>query len=171
MNVFDRRRFAVACVLTLVALPALWLASRNSASSVSPSSGGSGVSTTVAATAPPTTAYQPQPPLFVGGDAEPQLPPVINVAVPPAPGPNEQLALASYHRYLGVVGTTCSAPMAPDGVTLTITNVNNGLQVTCTNSPASVVVPGGADLVIDTALFVRFADLNDAPITVRVSWQ
>jgi hypothetical protein len=170
MNVFDRRRFAVACVLTLVALPALWLASRNSASSSSPG-GAVGASTTVAATAPPTTAYRPQPPLFVGGDSEPQLPPVINVAVPPAPGPNEQLALASYHRYQGVVGTTCTAPMAPDGATLTITNVNNGLQVSCINSSTSVVVPGGADMVIDTALFVRFADLNDAPITVRVSWQ
>ena len=169
MNVFDRRRFAVACVLTLVALPALWLASRNSAASVSPV-GDPGAPTTAAATAPPTTAYVPQPPLFVGGDAEPQLPPVINVAVPPAPGPNEQLAQASFHRYLGIVGTTCTAPLAPDGVILTITNVNNGLQVSCTNSATSVAVPGGADLVIDTALFVRFADLNDAPITVRVSW-
>jgi hypothetical protein len=160
----------VACVLTLVAMPALWLASRDSASSVSPAAGDSGVQTTAPATEPPTSAYDPQPPLFVGGDAEPQLPPVINVAVPPAPGPNEQLARATYHRYLGVVGTTCTAPMAPDGATLTITNVNNDLQVKCTNTAATVVVPGGADLVIDTALFVRFADLNDAPITVRVSW-
>jgi hypothetical protein len=170
MNVFDRRRFAVACALTLVALPALWLASRNSAASSSPG-GAIGAATTASPTAPSTTAYQPQPPLFVGGDSEPQLPPVINVAVPPAPGPNEQLAHASYHRYQGIVGTTCTAPLAPDGATLTITNVNNGLQVQCINSATTVIVPGGSDLVIDTALFVRFADLNDAPITVRVSWQ
>lgn len=171
MNVFDRRRFAVACVITLVALPALWLASRNSASSVSPATDGSLTQTTPPATEPPTTAYQPQPPLFVGGDSEPALPPVINIAVPPAPGPNETLARASYHRYLGIVGTSCTAPFAPEGAQLTVTNVNNGLAVTCINASAGVVVPGGADMVIDTALFVRFGDLNDAPITVRVSWQ
>jgi hypothetical protein len=171
MNVFDRRRFAVACMLTLVALPALWLASHNAASSGSAATDGSLTQTTPPATEPPTSAYQPQPPLFVGGDSEPALPPVINIAVPPAPGPNDLLVRAAYHRYLGVVGTSCSAPFAPDGAQLTVTNVNNGLQITCINASAGVIVPAGADLVIDTALFVRFADLNDAPITVRVSWQ
>lgn len=170
MNTFDRRRVVVASVLTLVALPALWVFSRNSAASGSPSLGAAGISINAPVqTEPPTTAYQPSPPLFVGGDSIPNAPGVINIAVPPAPGPNEVLARATYHRYLGLVGTACTTAVAPEGAMLTITNLNNGQRITCLNT-AGVAIPGGADVIIDTALYVQIGDLADAPLPVRVSW-
>ena len=44
MNTFDRRRLVVACVFTLVALPALWALGRDTAASTgSPNVGAAGV--------------------------------------------------------------------------------------------------------------------------------
>ena len=168
MNSFDRRRVVVACVLTLVALSALWVFGHNSAESSSPN--GNTADTKIGFdTVPATTAYQPSPPLFIGGDSTPNAPAVINIAVPPAPGANETLAKATYHRYLGIVGTACTTALAPDGAELNITNLDNGQRVTCLNT-AGVTIPAGADVIIDTALFVLIGDLADAPLSVRVSW-
>ncbi len=167
MNAFDRRRVVVACVLTLVALSTLWVFSHNSAASSSNGAGGGLPLPTV----PPTTAYRPSPPLFVGGDPNPVQPGVVPIAVPPAPGPNDVLAKASFHRYVGLVGFSCTTALAPDGATMTITNVDNGQKIVCTNTTqAGVVIPAGTDLVIDTALYVSIGDLADAPLSVRVSW-
>jgi hypothetical protein len=171
MNAIDRRRVVVASVFTVVALPALWALNRDSAaSSVSPNVGAAGVEVGAPAleTAPTTSAYRPEPPLFVGGDDEPVPPGVIDVAVPPTPGTNELLARATFRRY-GAASRQCTTLLAPDGAALTVVNLDNGQSTTCTNT-LGVPVPAGTDLVLDTVVFSEIGDLADAPVPVRVSW-
>ena len=111
MNALDRRRVVVASVFTLVALPALWVLNRDSAAtSGAPNAAAAGVDVEWRRrTHRRTTAYQPEPPLFVGGDDAPTPPGLINVAVPPAPGANERVderQLPPLHR----LGRPASAP-------------------------------------------------------------
>ena len=172
MNTFDRRRVVVACVFTLVALPALWALSRDSATSTgSPQVGAAGVDVgkATADTEPSTTAYQPEAPLFVGGDDTPAPPGLINVAVPPPPGDNEAVAQASFHRYAGVGVPVCTTLLAPEAAKLTVTNLDNGQSTTCTNT-LGMALPAGSDLVLNTAVYILIADLADAPVPVRVTW-
>ncbi len=172
MNTFDRRRVVVASVFTLVALPALWALSRDSAaSSGAPTVGAAGVDVASKGegTEPSTTAYEPKPPGFVGGDSTPSLPGVIQVAVPPAPGANETLAKASFHRYMTSTAAVCTTMLAPNGVTLKVTNLDNGQTTSCTNT-LGMALPAGSDIVLNTAIYVTIGDLADAPVPVRVSW-
>ena len=88
----DRRRAAAASIFTVVALPALWVLNRESASTSSaPKVGAAGVEVVAdgANTVPATEPYQPEPPYVVGGDEQPVSPNQINVAIPPSPGENE----------------------------------------------------------------------------------
>jgi hypothetical protein len=172
MNTFDRRRVVLASVFTLVALPALWALSRDSAaSSGSPTVGAAGVDVPAAGagTEPSTTAYLPEQPGFVGGDDDPSTPGVVKIAVPPAPGANEVLATASFHRYMSTSSAVCTTLLAPDGATLQVTNLDNGQTVTCANT-LGMALPAGSDIVLNTAIFVSIGDLADAPVPVRVRW-
>jgi hypothetical protein len=173
MNTFDRRRVVVASVFTLVALPALWALSRDSAAtSGAPTVGAAGVDVASKGdgTEPSTTAYQPRPPGFVGGDdVSPSLPGVIQVAVPTAPGADQVLATASYHRFMTSTAAVCTTLLAPDGATLTVTNLDNGQTTRCTNT-LGMALPAGSDIVLNTAIYVTIGDLADAPVPVRVSW-
>ena len=172
MNTFDRRRVVVACVFTLVALPALWALTRDPANTAgSPQVGAAGVDVGRAAndTAPSTTAYQPEAPLFVGGDDDPTPPGLVNVAVPPPPGANEAVGQASFHRYAGVGVSVCTTLLAPEAAELTVTNLDNGQTTTCTNT-LGMALPAGSDIVLNTAVYILIADLADAPVPVRVTW-
>lgn len=166
----DRRRVAVASLFTLVALPALWMLNRETAAtSRSPKAGALGADVqSKRGAAPTTTAYTPEPPLFVGGDSLPATPSEVQIAVPPPPNTNEVQARASYKRF-AVGNRMCTTLLAPDGSLLTIVNVDNGQTTTCTNT-LGVAIPEGADIVLDTAVYIEIADLADAPVPVRVSW-
>lgn len=163
MNSAERRRVTLASVFTVVALMGLWIANRSS------SAASGDTATSVAATPPPTTAYEPSAPLFVGGDEAPTPPQVVQIAVPPKPSANEVLMKASFHRYQDATVAVCTTLLAPDGATLRVVNLDNGQVVTCANR-LGMAVPAGADIVIDTNVFTRIGDLADAPIPVRVSW-
>src|SRR5262245_38511535 len=100
MNHSDRRRLTLAFAFTALALPALWVFDSGDASSDRtvdavelPGAG--------ADTAPPTTDFEPEVPMFVGGETSPQSPGLIDVAVPPAPGANDRLVKASFSRFVG----------------------------------------------------------------------
>ena len=151
MITHDRRRVVVASLFTLAALPALWVFNRESAAtSGSPSVGAAGVDINSGGQAAPiTNAYQPEPPLFVGGDEQPILPEAVNVAVPPPAGINQVLAKASFRRY--TAGSR-------QGTTLLATPL---LQ-----RPLEL----GADIVLHTDVFGEIGDLADAPLPVHVSW-
>ena len=172
MNTFERRRVVLASVVTLIALPALWVLNRDSAaSSASPNLGAAGIEVAKGGhdEAPSTSEYQPEPPLFVGGDDTVAQPGVINVAVPPAQGTNTLAMKATFHRYEAVSDDVCTTMLVPDGATLTVVNVDNGQRITCRNT-YGIGVPAGADLVLNTAVYVLIGDLADAPLSVRVSW-
>lgn len=163
MNSAERRRITLASAFTVVALLGLWISNRVS----SDSSGGA--VTSVLATPPPTTAYQPAKPLFVGGDEAPAPPQVVQIAVPPKPSATEVQMKASFHRYQDAAIALCTTILAPDGATLRVVNIDNGQSVTCTNT-LGMAVPAGADIVLDTNVFAQIGDLADAPVPVRVSW-
>jgi hypothetical protein len=172
MNSTERRRVAVATIVTLVALPALWVLGRHSATTTgAPNVGAAGVEIGAGshATRPPTTAYRPQPPVFVGGDSTPRVPGVIEVAVPPKPSPNQFTGKASFFRYNLAAGHPCTTRKVPDGTPLTVTNLDNGQSTSCINT-LGIAVPSGADIVLDTPLMAEISDLTDAPVPVRVSW-
>ena len=168
----DRRRVVAATVFTVMALPALWMFNRDSASSsTAPKVGAAGVDINVdqaANSAPTTEAYQPEQPSFVGGDDPPVAPNEINIAVPPAAGANEVTAKASFRRY-STGSRQCTTLLAPDGALLRVLNIDNGQSSTCTIT-LGMAFPAGADIVLHTDVFGEIGDLADAPVPVRVSW-
>ncbi|MDP2290223.1 MAG: hypothetical protein Q8M22_03490 [Actinomycetota bacterium] len=176
----DRRRVAAASLFTVLALPALWVLNRESAATSSaPTVGAAGVEVAspevvapIGDQAAPTTApYVPDPPLFVSGESDaeaPSGPAVVNVAVPPAPGPTEVVGNASFRRF-AAGSRQCTTLLAPDGASLTVVNVDNGQTTTCTNT-YGMAIPAGADIVLHTDVFSEIGDLADAPVPVRVSW-
>jgi hypothetical protein len=178
MNTIERRRVVAASIFTLVALPALWVIGRHSATtSGSPATGAVGIDVPGVGghdTAPPTSAYRPRPPVFVGGDTTPAAPGVIEVAVPPAPSKNQFTGKASFFRYSTIAAlptniAPCTTSKVPDGTQLTVTNLDNGQFTHCVNI-VGLKVPNSADIVLDTPLLAAISNLTDAPIPVRVSW-
>lgn len=173
MNEFDRRRIAVASLVTVSVLSLVWVFSSGS------SNGDGSTATTCIGCidttgnhAPSTTEYKPHPPIFFGGeeDETPQPDPV-SIATAPEPNPNEIVTTTQFLRYGDTSGVRrCSTMLAPEGYELTVTNVNNGQSTTCTNTQG-FEVPPGVGMVMDTVIFSEIGDLVDAPLAVRVSWE
>lgn len=157
----------IASVVTVVAIPALWIMNGDSAKSSS-----TGTGSTVA-TAPPTTKYTPAPPVFVSGDDQSASQGgVININVAPAPGANTFRGRASFYRYPDTLTRPCTAPSVPDGALITVINIDNGQSTTCTNI-LTIVAKAEAmkvDIIIHTSVFSEIGDIADAPIDVRVTW-
>ncbi len=169
MNPFDRRRLALASIFTVAALPALWMINRNDPDSAAPSLGAAGVPQVGANEAPTTSAYTPNPPIFLNGPASGADPAVVDIIIPPGPTATEAKGKASFRRYADATRRPCSTALAPWGVTLTVTNTDNGQVTTCVNS-ISTPLPAGVDIVLHTDMFTMISDLADAPVPVRISW-
>lgn len=167
----DRRRLLLATLLTLVALPALWLMSRDD-DSVAPNVAtagvvvdGAGNATTIGpdgATLDDEAALGEHDPVFLDGPAA-RPGGVAEIAVPARPGDEVRLAAATYRSSLSP--STCLVPFVSTGTRLTIVNLDNNRSATCVAvySPASEV----DDVVMHTATFLELADLTDAPIPVE----
>jgi len=171
MGVHERRRLVLATALTVVALPAIWLMDRDDPSAA-PSSAAIGLPDpgTGAEDTSADTSLVPELPLFLDNTVVLQLPAVIDVAVPDTQPPTERTASLTYKDYADFGdGNLCTLPGAPSRAKITVTNVDNGQQVTCTNN-LGMAIPVGADMAIDINLYVTIADLVDAPVPVRVSW-
>ncbi len=159
----ERRRVIFASIVTAIAIPALWIMSGDDQSSES--AGGSTIPT-----APPTTIYKPETPVFVGGeDGTSEASGDASIATAPAPNANNFRGKASYRRYPDTLDRPCTAPQAPDATLLTVINVNNGQFTTCTNI-RTFTPPAGVDIVIHTDVFSEVGDIADSPIDVRVTW-
>jgi hypothetical protein len=166
MSLADRRRITFAMILTLIALPVIWAIGR------AESSDGPAATDTVPvaeADAAADGTYIPEPPVFLDGEAPLPPPAVIAVDRPPSTDGRGFDGRATFQRLGTAANTSCSTALAPSGATLTVTNIDNGLQVTCYNG-AAVTPPAGTDLVVHTDLLARICDLADAPVPVRVSW-
>lgn len=169
MNPYDRRRLVLASIFTVAALPALWVINRNEADSAAPKLGAAGVAQAGADSAPPTSAYKPESPIFLDGPSAGVGPAVVDIVVPRGPTATEASGRASFRRYSDSTRRPCTTSLAPWNALLTVTNTNNGQTTTCVNS-TSGPLPAGVDIVIHTEIFTTISDLADAPVPVRISW-
>ena len=170
VNYPERRRLLVATVMTLIALPALWLVSRDDGSAA-PNVATAGVvvenGTRTEATDPSEGDDGPaglgeHDPVFLDGPAA-QPGAIGEIAVPAPPREEVRLASATYRSTVG--RRACLVPFVPTGTELTIVNLDNNRRTTCVAiySPASEV----DDVVLHTDTFLELADLTDAPIPVE----
>lgn len=178
----DRRRLTVATLITVAALPALWLMQRDPSTPstagvavAGPNGGiaiaGSGnddaatsTSTTVAATEAPTTSGPSVAIVTPSQDAA-----VTTTTLSPD---RRRTGTATYKRYEGYgIPNPCMAPGAPVNTTITIRSLNTGRTIQCRNvvgytplAEADIVV------VINTETFLDMADTRDAPVAVEITW-
>jgi hypothetical protein len=171
MEVHDRRRLVNAAAFTLVALPSIWLFDRNDPSSTGAGTvAAAGVATPDAPAVATTPTTEPEQPIFLDSSILAVAPAVIDIALPAPPGDKEATGKATFRRYDGtIIFRPCTSYLAPSGATLTVTNVDNGLSTTCTNT-LTMAKPPDADLIMDTEVYVAIAALADAPVPVKLSW-
>lgn len=157
-------------MLTIVVLAFFWLLSRNPADEQSTATTCVGCEDTSGNSAPSTTEYEPFPPLFVGvrDDRAPVDP--VSVATAPGPRENEVLTTAHFTRINDPSLPRCSTMLAPEGILLTVLNVDNGQSTECTNTQG-IDRPSDIGIVLHTDVFAEIGDLADAPLPVRISWE
>jgi hypothetical protein len=166
----ERRRLLLATILTLVALPALWLMSRDDGS-VAPNVATAGVDVDaggVDATDPTSEIADSDSagevdPVFLDGPAAPPGG-IAEIAVPAPSRTEVHRAAATYRSTL--VPRTCIVPFVATGTELTIVNLDNNRSTTCSAIYAPATEVG--DVVMHTASFLELADLTDAPIPVEL---
>lgn len=157
---YERRRLVVLGALTLLVLPIVW-----------PKSGGESATQTTVTTstaAPEVGGVEIPSPVYLGGPAPIAPSGTAAIAYPQVIG-NTITGLATYVTSGYAEKPICSAIDAPNGVTITVTNINNGRKITCTNI-FSLLVPNGISVVMYITVFQKLADVVDAPIPVKITW-
>ncbi|MFN3255515.1 MAG: hypothetical protein ACE37B_07450 [Ilumatobacter sp.] len=182
MHDTDRPRFFLAIVVTLIAVPAFLLISRDS-------DGEPGDDTVVASDSVDDSVINPIPaasdiaaptsnesqlppldapdgdPIFMDGPVADSSGRTVAIAVPAAPA-IEPVVLAATFRST-VPGTrSCIVRGISSNRTVTVRNLDNGRSITCVTivAPASQV----EDMIMHTEAFEQLADLTEAPIPVEV---
>ena len=187
-----------ATIVTLIALPTLWLVSRDEARdgtgapSVAAlgagnavgsagSSAHAGNATDVAATAPPNVPRASVNPVVdelgdAFGDTHPVFldgptaPPVPVVLDVAVPTTDPNTSMSGLASYVrSDVPDRCDTPHAPVNATVVVTNVNNGRSVTCRNT-FTFGLTNGLIVILDQAAFLKIGDLIAAPVPVRITW-
>ncbi|MHB1089731.1 MAG: hypothetical protein ACYC06_06955 [Ilumatobacteraceae bacterium] len=161
LSLYERRRLLVLGIITLITLPFIWPRSGDSSSADT-----TAVSTTT--TAMPSGDTEIPAPVFLGGPAPLARTGSAAIAYPQVTG-QSVIGTATYSNLGYTESPVCSSIDAPIGITITVTNVNNGRKVTCTNV-FSLLVPPGISVVLHTTVFEKLADVVDAPIPVTISW-
>ncbi|MFM7044354.1 MAG: hypothetical protein ACKO27_07145 [Ilumatobacteraceae bacterium] len=164
MNPVDRRRAFFATIFTVVAVLVLIVSGGDDEPTVAQGAGLNG-----SPTAPPTTRYEPDAPVFVAGDGDVDAAAPGQVLVPPPPSGNIVIGRASHGRYDDDLSRPCTTGVAPDQATLQVTNLNNGQTTLCVNTYGKTP-PTGVEIVLDSDQFSEIARLTDAPIPVRINW-
>lgn len=178
MDRADGRRVIVATIITLFALPSLWLMNRDDPSGPATVTPG-GVTLSADSNLPEPTATAPRHQALgsVGGAylSRPEVAPErsrtagepIPVAVPAA-RPGQVVSERATYRGSIPDPRACLVADAPYSARVTITNVDNGRSYTCVAS----VSPLGTDdrVVLHTDAFTQIAHLSDAPIPVEITW-
>lgn len=167
METSQRRRVALATALTVVALPSIWLIGRDDPS-VAPNLAAAGVPTPQPEEAGSDDTLARELPVFLENTLV-VPPPVLDDAATPMPTSTRTIQGDASHLQVADSATICTAPRVPGGAMLTVTNLDNGLTVNCTNQ-LGITIPFGIEIALDADLFVQFADLADAPVPVRITW-
>ena len=187
----DRRRLALALLLTVLAVPAFFLYRR----SVNDGAQGDSAAVTVTAASDgnvinplPGEAAEPEPegdddgtansrsqlpdpeapddgPVFMDGPSVDTDDGPTQIAVPAAPAVTPLLLSATYASDIAGV-RTCLVRDVPSGITVRVTNVDNGRSIECVT--ASATADQIEPVVIHTESFENLADLTEAPISVEL---
>jgi hypothetical protein len=159
LSVYERRRIIVLGIVTVLAVTAL--------RSTGAGSNDSADTTSTTSTSVVTDESIPDP-VILGGPAPLAPSGSAAIAYPSSTG-NEISGLATFSN-LGYTQTpVCYSTQVPAGAILTVTNVNNGRTVKCT-SVYSLLVPPGMTIMLHNSVFTDFANLNDAPLPVKITW-
>lgn len=175
----DRRRSLLLGVLTLIALPAIYLYSQSDASAditdnditaeiaaeAAPVTDGGPPVTDNAANRPPITVSDADP-IFLDGPVGDVNPGVNEIAIPSRPVIAPLELSASYRSTVAGV-RSCLVSGLAGGLSVSIRNLDNGRSITCvTRAAPSAQV---ADVVLHTDTFSLLADPTEAPITVELT--
>ncbi len=179
----DRRRFLIAGLVSLLALPALWWFNRDDPSS-GPNTASVGVdvggtldgepldqpddaitieSSIGRTNLPSEPTILDQPPIFLDGPAS-AVGGVSEIAVPNDDSLETIITRATFGDFSGT--NRCLARNIDTGQEITVINLDNNRAITCRVSLAPATQ--SADLVLHTSQFETLADLTDAPIPVQI---
>lgn len=165
----DRRRFLLLGLLTLIAIPAIYLVSQREAAeptdTVAVSDEG--------AAAPvedgpnrPALAPTDEDPTYLDGPVGNANPGVNEIAIPAEPESPPLELTASYRSDVPGVGTCLLREIGP-GASVVVKNLDNGRKIACVTAQAPESQVAG--LVVHADAFLRLADPTEAPIMVEVS--
>lgn len=178
----DRRRFRLAAIVSLLALPALWWINLDdpttgpNTASVGVDVSGSGTATSPDTAAVPTvestigqsnlptepTVFE-APPIFLDGPTS-QIGGIPQIAVPDPGAQQTVITRATFDELSG--SGVCLGRDLPSGQTITVINLDNNRRVSC----RLLLAPFSQQeqLVMDTSMFTELADLTDAPIPIEI---
>lgn len=172
----DRRRTTVLLILTIIAVPIAFFVTRAddaegdvgvdpATGEVIPANGDTLDASDNGPSRPPLVASDAEPAFLDGPAADPN-PGVAEIAIPQRPETAPVRLEASYRST--VAGQrTCLVKDLPSGLTVSVTNLDNGRSITCVTSIAPFSQT--AAIVLQTDTFSLLADLTEAPITVEVT--
>jgi hypothetical protein len=169
----DRRRFFLLGILTVIALPAIYLVSRGDLSGTidagDPTAVDGALGTEPNSPNRPAIELSEKEPTFLDGPAPNDVLAVSEIAVPERPqNPPVQLN-ASYRSSIRPTSTCFVKPGSGvrAGVTVTVKNLDNARTVSCRTTPG----PEGqaVDVVLHTDSFLDLADPTEAPIIVELT--
>ena len=160
LSVFERRRIVVLTALTLIIM--FTVRGFNSSESAATTT------VVIATTVPPIDETEIPAPVILGGPAP--LAPTGSAAIAYPAAQTDVITGTAAYSNLGYTETAvCYSIEAPIGRVVTVTNINNGRSITCTNV-FSLLVPNGVTVILHTTVFIKLADLIDSPIPVKISW-
>lgn len=165
----DRRRFLLATIVTLLALPALWWVNQSGESgapnvaSVGVDVGGNAANPDSGASTA-TDESVPNEPVFLDGPSRGNAG-VAEIAVPAPPEREPVIGTGSYSSRVASVGQCLVRGVEPWN-NVTIVNLDNNRSTTCVAAPAPETQT--TDVVLHTRAYNKLADLTDAPIPVEI---
>lgn len=177
----QRRRFALALAITIIAAPAAFLLNRDKGDDEASvvSTAGTVVGTMApdpglaAAGAPVTTADPADtdplgtaPVGYLAGTTVPGDQKPAQIAVPRLP--ESVRGMASFSSEIDSTRRCHANADVPFNATLTVTNLDNSRSVQCVSSIGGA--PPETTIVLATATFAQIADLTDAPVPVQITW-
>jgi rare lipoprotein A (peptidoglycan hydrolase) len=114
-----------------------------------------------------TTTARPKPaPTTTTTTAKPKPPPTTTTTAPAATA-NRQEGGASFHDYANA--STCAHRSLPFGTVLTVTNLANGKQATCTVNDRGPYVAGRI-VDLSRTTFGQLAPVSSGVIQVSIEW-
>ena len=166
LSTFERRRIAVAAILTVLVLPLFLI--NNGDENTKDVDVAVTTTTQVDSGLGESSEDGSLEPIILGGPSPIVQDGSAQIAYPASSLTGTQ-AIASFSNFDNAPDIVCYFPEAPLGIVVSVQNLNNGRTTTCTNV-FRTSLPSGATMLLHTKVFESLANLVDAPIPVTVSW-